>query len=89
MPLFFHFKRPVEATVDIVALTGVTGYLTYIWGQVDEVAGWALAPYLGWLTFATYLSAGAGYLNDWSFKGKERPMSEKSKNTKYVDEKGS
>ena len=49
MPLFFVAKRPIEATVDIVALTGITGYLTYIWGQVDPVAGWALAPYLGWL----------------------------------------
>ena len=49
MPLFFWAKRPIEATVDIVALTGVTGYLTYIWGQVDPVAGWALAPYLAWL----------------------------------------
>jgi translocator protein len=56
MPLFFGLKRPVEATVDIVALTGVTGYLIYLWGQVDEVAAWCLAPYLGWLGFATYLS---------------------------------
>lgn len=88
MPLFFHFQRPIEATVDIVALTGITGYLTYIWGQVDEVAGWALVPYLGWLTFATYLCAGAGYLNDWNFADKERPISEKPKDsTKYVDEK--
>ena len=29
MPLFFKFKRPIEATVDIVALTGITGYLVY------------------------------------------------------------
>ena len=56
MPLFFGLKRPIEATVDIVALTGVTGYLTYIWGQVDVVAGWALVPYIGWLSFATYLT---------------------------------
>jgi benzodiazapine receptor len=33
MPLFFVAKRPIEATVDIVALTATTGYLTYIWGQ--------------------------------------------------------
>ena len=58
MPLFFGLKRPIEATADIVLLTGVTGYLTYIWGKVDIVAGWALAPYLGWLGFATYLSVG-------------------------------
>ena len=56
MPLFFRLKRPIEATVDIVALTGTVGYLTYIWSQVDTVAAWCIAPYLGWLSFATYLS---------------------------------
>lgn len=89
MPLFFVAKRPIEATIDIVALSGVTGYLTYIWGKVDPVAGWALAPYLGWLGFATYLSAGVGYLNGWDTKGKEvnSPPSSKSEETKFVDEK--
>jgi len=89
MPLFFWAKRPIEATVDIVALTGVTGYLTYIWGQVDSRAGWALVPYLGWLGFATYLSAGVGYLNDWDTASKEVdfPPSTKLTDTKYVDEK--
>jgi benzodiazapine receptor len=56
MPLFFGFYRPIEATVDIVALTGITGYLAYVWGKVDRVSAWLLAPYLGWLGFATYLS---------------------------------
>ena len=56
MPLFFGLGRPIEATVDIVALTGVTGYFAYTWGQVDLIAGRTLAPYLGWLSFATYLS---------------------------------
>ena len=55
MPLFFNLGRPIEATVDIVTLTGITGYLAYTWGQVDKAAGWVLAPYLGWLGFATYL----------------------------------
>jgi translocator protein len=59
MPLFFGLKRPIEATVDIVALTGATGYLAYIWAQVDEGAAWCLAPYLGWLSFATYLNVSA------------------------------
>ena len=56
MPLFFKAKRPIEATGVITVLTGLTGWLTYTWAQVDVVAGWALAPYLGWLGFATYLS---------------------------------
>ena len=71
MPLFFVAKRPIEATVDIVALLGINGYLTYLWGSVDSVAGWCMAPYLGWLGFATYLCAGAGYLNDWDLADKE------------------
>ncbi len=56
MPLFFGLKRPIEATADITILTGTVGYLTYIWSQVDEVAAWGIVPYLGWLSFATYLS---------------------------------
>ncbi|KAF2270595.1 TspO/MBR-related protein [Lojkania enalia] len=67
MPLFFGFGKPIAATADIVALTGVTGFLAYIWGQVDPVCGWLLTPYLGWLSFATYLSSGCGYLNNWDF----------------------
>jgi len=87
MPLFFGLKRPIEATVDIVALTGVTGYLAYTWGQVDSVAGWCLAPYLAWLGFATYLSAGVGYLNDWNIADKEVDFPPSGKDTKYVDER--
>ncbi|KAB5580352.1 TspO/MBR-related protein [Coniochaeta sp. 2T2.1] len=64
MPLFFGWNRPVLATVDIVALLGVNAYLTYLWGGVDKVAGWCLVPYLGWLGFATYLCAGAAWLNN-------------------------
>lgn len=56
MPTFFKFKQPALAAADIVSLLGVTSYLTYTWGQVDEVAGWALVPYLAWLGFATYLN---------------------------------
>lgn len=48
-PLFFVAKRSIEATVLVAALTCVVGYLVYIWGQVDAIAGWALVPYVGWL----------------------------------------
>ena len=68
MPLFFGLKRPIEATVDIVALTGVTGYLTYIWSQVDPVAAWGIVPYVGWLSFATYLSVSALTSPHWYWK---------------------
>lgn len=103
MPLFFGWKRPIEASVDIVGLTGVVGYLAYVWGQVDEQAGWLLAPYLAWLGFANYLCIGqynrvqevaetlthlgAGYLNGWDFSGKEKSQAGKPKDTTFVDEK--
>jgi len=89
MPLFFSLKEPVAAAVDIVALTGTVGYLTYVWSKVDTVAACALAPYLGWLGFATYLTIGVGYLNGWDTKSKEvnLPPSSKGSDTLFVDEK--
>lgn len=71
MPLFFGLRRPIEATVDILALIGVNGYLTYLWSGIDTTAAWLQAPYLAWLGFATYLCVGAGHLNDWDIKDKE------------------
>jgi len=41
-------------------------YLTYIWNKVDQVSAYCMIPYLGWLGFATYLTAGTGYLNGWT-----------------------
>ena len=89
MPLFFSARRPIEAAVDLATLTGVTAYLTYIWGQVDERAGWALAPYLAWLGVANYLNLGVGYLNGWSFEGKEKtmPPGGAADSSSYVNEK--
>ena len=79
MPLFFVLRRPAEATLDLVALLGVNGYLTYTWAQVDQGAAWCQLPYLAWLTFATYLSAGAGWCNNWD-------ISEKNGSKKSVKE---
>ncbi|KAL1884262.1 hypothetical protein VTK73DRAFT_3246 [Phialemonium thermophilum] len=76
MPLFYAFRRPVEASIDLVALLGLNSYLIYVWSSVDRVASWCLAPYLGWLGFATYLSVGTGYLNKWNFNSKQIPKDE-------------
>ena len=56
MPLFFGLSRPIEASADILALLGTTGYLIYTWHGVDQVAAWTLVPYFAWLSFASYLS---------------------------------
>ncbi|KAI5466406.1 TspO/MBR family-domain-containing protein [Mariannaea sp. PMI_226] len=64
-PLFFGFNRPIMATVDIISLLGVNGYLTYVWSTVDPVASLCQIPYLAWLTFATYLCTTISSLNNW------------------------
>jgi benzodiazapine receptor len=74
MPLFFVLRRPVEATADLVALLGLNGYLAYVWAQVDAGAAWCQAPYLAWLAFATYLSAGVGVRNNWDISLKEKDV---------------
>lgn len=72
MPLFFGLKRPIEATIDSVALLSINSYLAALWlaNPSTKLAGWCMVPYVAWLSFATYLCAGAGYLNGWSFKSK-------------------
>ncbi|KAI0021058.1 TspO/MBR family-domain-containing protein [Xylariomycetidae sp. FL0641] len=65
MPLFFGLRRPAAALVDIVALLGVNGYLTYLYAGADKVATYCMVPYLAWLGFATYLNVGVGHVNDW------------------------
>lgn len=80
MPLFFLAKRPIEATVDILALIGVNGYITYLWSGIDSVAAWCQVPYLGWLSFATYLCVGAGVLNNWDLS--DKPAEREFKGTK-------
>ena len=64
-PLFFGMRKPAIALVDILALLGLNGYLTYSFFQIDEVAGWCFVPYVAWLSFATYLNLGVGVLNQW------------------------
>ncbi|KAI0894910.1 TspO/MBR-related protein [Annulohypoxylon nitens] len=66
MPIFFGTRRVDLAAADVVLLTGLNGYLTYLYFSVDNVAGWCQVPYLAWLSFATYLTVGVGYLNNWN-----------------------
>ncbi|CAD6505409.1 BgTH12-00900 [Blumeria graminis f. sp. triticale] len=86
MPLFFRLKRPVESLVDIIALTGTVGYLTYVWSRVEPVASWCLVPYCAWLGFATYLTAGVGYLNGWDLTDKKEATGSQGKHIKFTDE---
>lgn len=86
MPLFFGLHRPIEAALDILALSGTVGYLTSVWGRVDHVAGWCLAPYCVWLGFASYLTIGVGYLNGWEFKSETKDAKLPSNDSSKIEE---
>ncbi|KAI1093601.1 TspO/MBR-related protein [Rostrohypoxylon terebratum] len=65
MPTFFGARRVDLAAADVVMLTVLNGYLTYLYFSVDSLAGWCQVPYLIWLAFVTYLTTGIGFLNNW------------------------
>lgn len=70
-PLFFGLHRPIEASVDIISLVGINAYLTYLYSLIDPVSAWLQVPYLGWLSFATYLCTSIGHLNNWDLSRTE------------------
>ncbi|KAI5857599.1 benzodiazepine receptor family protein [Tricharina praecox] len=69
MPLFFGARRVKAAMLDIVVLMGVAGGTAYQFAKVDGMAGRLMIPYIAWLGFAAYLTAGVGFLNGWDIKG--------------------
>lgn len=61
--IFFGSRAPGWALVEIVpflASVAATAWAAY---QVSQVAGLLLAPYVAWVSFATYLNAGIWLLN--------------------------
>ncbi|HEY0190010.1 MAG TPA: TspO/MBR family protein [Kofleriaceae bacterium] len=57
-PLFFGARRPRAALVDIVALDAAAAKYAEAAARVDRTAALAVAPYLAWLGYATYLNGG-------------------------------
>ncbi|CAK9782876.1 TspO/MBR-related protein [Cutaneotrichosporon oleaginosum] len=73
MPLFFSAKRPIVALADIGVLTATVFAMTDIMNVLPTRVPtfYLLAPYCGWLCYATYLNGGIAYLN-WNAKGERK-----------------
>lgn len=54
--LFFTVHRPDWALVEVVALWFSIGAMIVVCGRRARVAGWLLAPYLAWVSFAAFLN---------------------------------
>ena len=66
--MFFKWNMPKVALADIVLLTVNVGAMAKCYYLVDKTAGYMIVPYLAWLSFATYVCAGVGYLNNWDVR---------------------
>lgn len=61
--LFFGFRAPGWALVEIVVLLSAVAWTTVLFRRRDRLAGWLLAPYGGWVAFAAVLNGAVWWLN--------------------------
>ena len=62
-PLFFGKRNPRAGLLDIGVLGGLVAGMSWLFAEVDEVAGWLCVPYLAWVGFASYLNYSIVKLN--------------------------
>ncbi len=55
-PLFFGFHRIDLALLEIVVLWGAIVAMIAAFARTSALAAWLLAPYLAWVSFATFLT---------------------------------
>ena len=61
--IFFGARRPDFALIEIVLLWISIVVTLVVFRRIDRVAGWLLAPYLAWVSFATILNGAIWWLN--------------------------
>ena len=55
-PLFFGFRLPLIAFVDIAVIWSTIVWMIFLAKKIDKRASWLLLPYLLWVTFAAILN---------------------------------
>jgi benzodiazapine receptor len=61
--LFFRLRRPDWALIEVVVLWLSIVLLIAVAGRNSKAAGWLLAPYLAWVTFAGVLNLAVVRMN--------------------------
>jgi len=61
--IFFGLRRPGLALIEIVLLWAAILASVILFWRISALSGALLAPYLAWVTYATYLNAGIWRLN--------------------------
>ncbi len=55
-PLFFKFKKPFLALLDLILILFFTVLLFFEYLKINKLSSYLLIPYLCWLSFALYLN---------------------------------
>jgi len=60
---FFGANSPVAGMIVIVPFLALIVATAIVFAGIDRAAGWLLAPYIGWVSFATALNGAIVHLN--------------------------
>ena len=60
---FFGWHAPWLGLVIIIALIGAIAWAIYEFWQHSKTAAYLMVPYIAWVSFATYLTAGVAIVN--------------------------
>lgn len=63
VPAFFALRSPPLALVVSVVLLGLSGLTARSFARLRPLAAWLMVPYLLWISYAAYLTAGFWWLN--------------------------
>jgi len=61
--IFFYFKLPLSAFIEIIALWGFILATIVVFSKISRPASWLLVPYVLWVTFASVLNCAVWWLN--------------------------
>ncbi|MDO8576853.1 MAG: TspO/MBR family protein [Candidatus Daviesbacteria bacterium] len=61
--MFFGFKSPILGLINILTLWVLIVVVIYKFWKINRTAGLLLLPYLGWVSFATFLNYNIWLLN--------------------------
>jgi translocator protein len=61
--IFFGMRRPGLALAEVLILLATILLTTVSFSEYSRFASWLMTPYLGWVTYATYLNFGVWRLN--------------------------
>jgi benzodiazapine receptor len=64
--IFFHFRAPGWAFIEIATLWCAILLTTIAFGRSAPLPGWLMIPYLMWVTYAAALNFAIWRLNSWS-----------------------